>query len=268
MRDGSEYFGATTVVLLLGVVVFLATAEAEPPKQHRSLCGIAYPSEATITWDCRTLKARESLETLFGNRWIDLARFNRIDRRHARPGTAIKVPRRPYDIAFFQPLPSFYQPAELEGQFLLIDLAEQFLGAYEYGALRFALPITSGELENETPSGEFRITAAHRRHESCLYTVEGTGRPYPMNYALQFHVNRAGVSYWIHGRDLPGYPASHGCIGLYDEPMQKAQYGIPKDPELNDAKRLFEWVLAGEIDDDRMIPLPDGPRIHIIGQAP
>ena len=44
----------------------------------------------------------------------------------------------------------------------------------------------------------------------------------------------------IHGRDLPGYPASHGCIGLYDEPMQKEQYGVPGDPELNDAKRRFE----------------------------
>ena len=61
--------------------------------------------------------------------------------------------------------------------------------------------------------------------------IEGTDRPYPMNYALRFYVNRTGMSYWIHGRDLPGYPASHGCIGLYDEPMQKEQYGIPKDPK-------------------------------------
>jgi len=44
----------------------------------------------------------------------------------------------------------------------------------------------------------------------------------------------------VYGQDLPGYPASHGCIGLYDAPRQKEEYGIPKDPELNDAKRLFE----------------------------
>ena len=88
------------------------------------------------------------------------------------------------------------------------------------------------------------------------------------NYALRFHVNREGVSYWIHGRDMSGYPASHGCIGLYDEPMQQEQYGLPKDPELNDAKRLFEWVLSGEVEDDHVIPLPQGPRVHIIGQAP
>ena len=89
-----------------------------------------------------------------------------------------------------------------------------------------------------------------------------------MNYAHRFHINREGVSYWIHGRDLPGYPASHGCIGLYDELMQKEQYGIPRDPELNDAKRLFEWVLGGEVWHDRVIALPNGPRVHILGKAP
>jgi hypothetical protein len=89
-----------------------------------------------------------------------------------------------------------------------------------------------------------------------------------MNYALRFYVNREGVSYWIHGRDLPGYPASHGCIGLYDERMQKEQYGFPKDPELNDAKLLFEWVLGGPVEHDKMISLPQGPRVHIIGRSP
>ena len=76
------------------------------------------------------------------------------------------------------------------------------------------------------------------------------------------------LPFWRQRRDLPRYPASHGCIGLYDEPMQLEQYGIPKEPELNDAKRLFEWVLGGEVDEERVIPLPRGPRVHIIGQAP
>ena len=89
-----------------------------------------------------------------------------------------------------------------------------------------------------------------------------------MNDALRFHVNWEGVSYWIHGLDMPGYPASHGCIGLYDESMQKEQYGVPKDPEPFDAERLFVWVLGSEPGDDRVIPLPSGLRVHIIGQAP
>jgi hypothetical protein len=260
----------TLLVLLALLVVALIPANAypDPPRKYRSPCEITYPSDSTVEWTCRTLRRGESLEQLFGDRWADVARFNRIDRRHATPGISIKVPNRIEDLASFLPLPSFYPAAEHEEKFVLIDLSEQFLGAYEYGALRFAVPIASGNSEDETPRGEFRLTAAHRSHRSCLYTIEGTDRPYPMNYALRYYVNRAGVSYWIHGRDLPGYPASHGCIGLYDEPMQKEQYGVPKDPELNDAKRLFVWVLDSEPDDDRVIPLPSGPRVHIIGQAP
>ena len=255
-------------VAVLTVAAFHVSAQADSPKKHRSPCEIYYPSDATVEWDCRVISPVESLETIFGERWVDVARFNRIDRRHARPGLSIKVPRRLEDLAQFMPLPLVYPPGELNEKFILIDLSEQFLGAYEFGALRFAIPIASGNGLNETPTGAFRVTAAHLHHQSNLYTIEGTTRPYPMNYALRFFLNREGVSYWIHGRDMPGYPASHGCIGLYDESMQKEQYGIPKESELNDAKRLFEWVLDGEVDDDKVILLPHGPRVRIIGQAP
>ena len=250
------------------VVGLSAVSHAEHSKKHRSPCEIAYPSDMTVEWDCRTLRSGESLEKLFGERWIDVARFNRIDRRHAHSGLSIKIPRRLEDLTSFTPLPLFYSAAEQDEQFILIDLTEQFLGAYEYGALRFAAPIASGNGLNETPTGKFRLSAAHLQHRSDLYRIEGTDQPYPMNYALRFHVNREGVSYWIHGRDMPGYPASHGCIGLYDEPMQQEQYGLPKDPELNDARRLFQWVLVGEVAANRVIRLPYGPRAHIIGQAP
>ena len=256
---------AVTVML---VTVFPAVSLADSPKKHRGPCEIHYPSDATVEWTCRAIPVGKSLEAIFGEGWADVARFNRIDRRHLRPGLSIKVPRRVEDLKLFSPLPLFYQPAEHAEQFILIDLAEQFLGAYEYGALRFAMPIATGNGYNETPTGEFRLTAARLQHQSSLYTIEGTDRPYPMNYALRFHINRGGMSYWIHGRDMPGYPASHGCIGLYDELMQKEQYGAPKDPELNDAKRLFEWVLGSETNDERVISLHRGPRVHIIGQAP
>jgi hypothetical protein len=262
-----RYGPYTTSIFFLLIAFLPIVSHAEPPRKPRSTCAIVYPSDAGVEWDCRTLRQKESLEKLFGERWSDVARFNRIDRRHARPGVSIKAPRRIKDLESFTPLPLFYQAAEMDEQFVLIDLSEQFLGAYEYGALRFALPLASGNGGDHTPIGKFRLTAAHRRRGSSLFTLEGTDRPYPMNFALRFHINREGVSYWIHGRDLPGYPASHGCIGLYDEPMQKEQYGFPKDPELNDAKRLFEWVLGGEVEDDKLIPL-QSPRVHIIGQAP
>ncbi len=88
-----------------------------------------------------------------------------------------------------------------------------------------------------------------------------------MPYALRFHV-REGSAFWIHGRDLPGYPASHGCVGLADEAMQRKHYGYPARPVLDDARRLYEWVLGPLPDDGTLQVLPEGPPVLIVGRAP
>lgn len=221
-----------------------------------------------MEYECRRIGKGETLEKLFGERWKDVARFNRIDRRHMFPGLSIKVPLRLEEIEGYTPMPKEHPAAAGEGKFLLVDLSEQFLGAYEYGRLVFSAPMTTGAPGNETPAGEFRITGYHRNHQSTLYTIEKTNIPYPMTYALRFHVDASGISYWIHGRDMPGYPGSHGCIGLYDEHMQKKHHGSPRDPELSDARTLFEWAIAPRMDDGRYRLLDAGPRVSIIGEAP
>lgn len=231
-------------------------------------CKINFTSDRLKHLECRRLRQGETLEGLFGDRWKDVARLNRIDRRHAYPGVLLKVPAQLDDIRGFTPMPNHYQPAESEAKFILIDLSEQFLGAYEYGRLAFSSPVATGEKTNRTPAGEFRITAFNRNHKSSLYFVEDTSIPYPMHYGLRFHVHAGGASYWIHGRDVPGYPASHGCIGLYDEEMQKKYYGYPKKPELEDARRLYEWVISPRQDDGKFHLLENGPKVQIIGRAP
>lgn len=233
-----------------------------------SLCRLHHPSDDHIEFQCYRIKKGETLEKLFGNRWIDVARFNRVDRRHVYQGISIKVPNNPDVIKDFSPLPKFYQPAEKEKKFILVDLSEQFLGAYEFGHLVFSAPIATGEKRNETPSGEFMITAIDRRHVSSLYFVEKTNKRYPMHYGLRFHISKRGVTFWIHGRDLPGYSASHGCIGLYDEEMQKKYYGYPKTPLLEDARNFFEWVISPAADNGEFHVIKDGPRIVIMGRAP
>lgn len=234
----------------------------------RSPCKIRYPSDSKIEWECRRIKKGETLEKLFGDRWIDIARFNRIDRRHVYPGVSIKVPKRLEDIKDFSPMPEYYEPAKDEAKFILIDLSEQFLGAYEYGRLVFSAPAATGEKGNETPVGDFKITAYNSRHKSSLYFIEKTNIPYPMHYGLRFYISKNGVAYWIHGRDIPGYPASHGCVGLYDEEMQKKFYKYPMEPILQDSKKLFDWVIYPIEDDGKFHIIKDGPKIRIIGKTP
>ena len=253
---------------LLLILLFIQPAAHAAVKKRYSPCKIHYPSDAQVEWDCYGLKRKDTLEKLFGDSWQDVARFNRIDRRHAWPGMTLKVPRRLDDIQGFSPLPAEFPAAEKDEKFILVDLTEQFLGAYEQGRLVFSFPIASGDRKSRTPVGEYRVTAFSRNHFSSLYKIEKTSIPYPMHYALRFFINRKGVAFWIHGRDLPGYPASHGCIGLYDEEMQKKYFRNPDQPELSAARTLYEWAIGSSPDDGGFTRLKEGPRVLVVGESP
>lgn len=257
------------ILLLLLFLTTLAppTVRGESRKIY-NLCTIGHPSDGAIPWDCRKIGKKETAETVFGDRWLDLLRFNRIDRRHLIPGVSIKVPRNPADIADFSPLPASYPDAAGEEKFILVDLSEQFLAAYEFGQRVFSFPIASGNSKHHTPTGDFRISAFNRRHQSSLYKVEKTNRPYPMHYALRFFINDKDVAFWIHGRDLPGFPASHGCVGLYDEEMQRQYYRSPGTPQLEDSRTLYRWVIGDREDSGALTPLKDGPKVKIVGKPP
>jgi hypothetical protein len=206
-----------------------------------------------------------------------------MDRRHFFGGISIKVPIHLDDIRNFSPLPATYPNANKEDKFILIDQSEMFLGAYEHGRLVFSSPVAVGILGHRVPNGEFRIDAIDRMHESNIYTVEEIGRPYPMHYGLRFFVDKSfddWPSFWIHGRDVPGYPASHGCIGLYDEEMQKDYYSLHdkkvnkrhyrelKKPFLKGANRLYRWVVDSHPDSGKFHKINYGPKLQIIGAAP
>ena len=206
-----------------------------------------------------------------------------MDRRHFIGGVSIKVPKHLEQIKDFNPLPLSYPEAALDAKFILIDQSEMFLGAYEYGKLVFSFPVAVGVENHRVPNGTFKIDAADRNHESNLYTVEEIGRPYPMHYGLRFFVDKSAdgwPSYYIHGRDLPGYPASHGCVGLYDEEMQygyysaydrkvnKPYYHELTKPFLEAAKELYQWVVDPDSDPGGFHAIKNGPRVLIIGEPP
>ena len=92
-----------------------------------------------------------------------------------------------------------------------------------------------------------------------------------MDNALRFHIGEDNVSYWLHARDLPGRPASHGCIGLFDEEMQLRVFGTPQIPVLLDSQKLYEWAAGEEeYEDDpgEAEELEDGPTVEVRGTLP
>jgi hypothetical protein len=256
------------LLLMFMLVIALPGTSHGGAKKIFNLCRVVHPSDSDIDWDCLRIKRGDTAEKLFGERWQDVLRFNRTDRRHLYAGVSLKVPRNLEEITDFTPLPAEYLEAAEEEKFILVDLSEQFVGAYEYGRLVFSTPIASGDKKNKTPTGDFRVTAFSRRHASSLYKIEKTETPYPMNYGLRFFINRHDVAFWLHGRDVPGYPASHGCVGMYDEEMQHKHYKSPSTPLLQDARRFYEWVIGPRQDSGDFTPLKNGPRVRVIGTLP
>jgi len=263
--------------LLVGFTVLRTPSITDEPaaspadKGIEDLSRIEYSSLRGIPWRPHFIQPNESLESLFGPDWIWVARFNRIDRRHVYPGMTIKVPEQMADIRGYTPMPKQYEPARRQSKYILVDVGEQWLGAYESGRLIFSSPAATGKAGTETPVGMFRIDARHLSHTSSLYKTANDEEQYPMDNALRFYIGTDNVSYWLHARDLPGRPASHGCIGLFDEEMQNRVFGTPDKPVLLDSQRLYEWA-AGEEDygddDGGLDELEDGPVVEVRGVLP
>jgi hypothetical protein len=263
--------------LLVGVTVLRTPSMTDEPaaspddKAREDLTRVDYPSSREIRWHGHFILPHQTLESLFGADWVWVARFNRIDRRHVYPGMTIKVPDNMRDIRTYTPLPSYYEQAARHEKYILVDITEQWLGAYAYGRMIFSVPAATGKFSTETPLGIFRIDARHLSHTSSLYKTANDEEQYPMDNAMRFHIDSDNVSYWLHARDLPGRPASHGCIGLFDEEMQKRVFDTPQQPLLRDSQKLYAWAVGEddyEEDSGELEELEDGPVVEVRGALP
>ena len=99
--------------------------------------------------------------------------------------------------------------------FLVIDLTRQRVLLYRGGVPIAASTISSGSEGRETPTGEFTILEKKVVHRSRTYDDA------PMPYMQR--LTAKGVA--MHAGNLPGYPASHGCIRL-PPAFAKLLYGV------------------------------------------
>ena len=99
--------------------------------------------------------------------------------------------------------------------FLVIDLTRQRVLLYRGGVLVAASTISSGSEGRETPTGVFTILEKKVVHRSRTYDDA------PMPYMQR--LTAKGVA--MHAGNLPGYPASHGCIRLPND-FAKLLYGV------------------------------------------
>lgn len=86
--------------------------------------------------------------------------------------------------------------------------------------------------------------------------AQSPNESYLMNDPLRSMYIARACALVIHGLDLSDNPASHGWI---PPTISRCR--------LNDACKLFMRVLGGEIDEDHVIPLSNGLRVHFVGKA-
>ncbi len=93
----------------------------------------------------------------------------------------------------------------------LISLPLQRVYVYRNGVIIGISSVSTGKPGHETPTGVFTILQKARDHKSNLYN----DAPMPFMQRLTWD----GIA--LHAGNLPGHPASHGCIRLPDAFAEK-----------------------------------------------
>jgi len=98
---------------------------------------------------------------------------------------------------------------------VVVSIDDQMAYVYRNGVQIARSTVSTGKQGKETPTGVFTILQRKVEHESSIY--KGAQMPYMQRLTW------SGIA--MHAGDLPGYPASAGCIRLPYEFSQKV-YGV------------------------------------------
>ena len=87
---------------------------------------------------------------------------------------------------------------------VIVSIVDQRISIYDNGALIARSAVSTGVPRHPTPLGVFSVIGRKRWHRSNLYSAA----PMPLMQRLTW----SGIA--LHAGDVPGRPASHGCIRL------------------------------------------------------
>ena len=90
---------------------------------------------------------------------------------------------------------------------IIISIADQRVSLFDNGTLIARSSVSTGVQGHPTPLGVFSVISKQRWHRSNIYSAA------PMPYMQR--ITWSGIA--LHAGDLPGYPASHGCIRLKND---------------------------------------------------
>lgn len=155
---------------------------------------------------------------------VVLQKLNRADLAHLDRLRTLVVPDVWLDDELaYSPMPRHFPPGRQHRRVVVVYQPAQVFGAYEYGKLVRWGPVSTGRRTDPTPAGLFHLNWRQQMHVSTI------DPDWVMPWAFNFE-NRVGLAF--HEQELPGHPASHGCVRLLGE----------------DARWLFEWADTWTLD--------------------
>src|SRR5262245_46500228 len=86
----------------------------------------------------------------------------------------------------------------------IVALSEQHVTIYDTEGKMLRAPVSTGQSGYETPAGIYSVLEQNREHYSNLY--DDASMPFMQR------ITWSGIA--LHAGQLPGHPASHGCIRL------------------------------------------------------
>jgi lipoprotein-anchoring transpeptidase ErfK/SrfK len=137
-----------------------------------------------------------------------LLKLNRLDAQHLRAGVTLVIPEQVDELTSLSPFPSRVETVRDIPKLILVSLRVQAFGAYEYGNLVRWGPTSSGKKTSPTPAGIYHTNWKSKATRSSIND----------EWLLPWYFNldsQRGIAF--HQYDLPGYPASHGCVRLLED---------------------------------------------------
>ena len=134
------------------------------------------------------------------------------------PAPAVAAPAVVPTVAAPAPIPAAFDPDAIDpGHYvwqpermtsgaveIVVSIPQQVAYIYRGGTLIGLTTVSTGRPGHETPTGTFPIMEKHREHYSNLYN----SAPMPFMQRLTM----GGIA--LHAGQIPGRPASHGCVRL------------------------------------------------------
>lgn len=98
-----------------------------------------------------------------------------------------------------------------------ISLSSQRLNLLKNGTSVYTTPVSTGRTGFSTPAGRFVVSDKHEMHVSTIYKTA------KMPFFMRLNCRDFGM----HEGQLPGYPASHGCIRLPGSAARQLYKDVP-----------------------------------------